>query len=327
MQPRDLEQYNPTDEMLKYKKNLGIGVVTVYEIEGKSYFIMGDYHNKGALTPTVGGKYDESIYTTIESAFQRKRFGEMKFSDGQVDAKHCYYSVNDKQNQARLTFLHKVKVDCSLEEFNEKFIRPMHQEATHQGAVSNFFWRLDETVNPKRQMSKSKFRSVEECQKAANNALEQITKSKFGVSDAIKEKLKNYSIEEKFWDEKELLPIKFYEDNKGRKYSELAGCYLISLEYILSQMQSPKIMTDPHDTGKQTIYITHQKFFIFEDEVRVLMKILQELTPQKNSSDPRIFQPSTVQKEIELQSPWVAEKISFEKLNHVAKPAVLSVAR
>jgi hypothetical protein len=75
MKPRALEQYIPTEEMIK--NELGIGAITIYQLNNSmSYFIMGEYHGKGALMPTVGSKYSptNSIYDTIASAFQRIGF-------------------------------------------------------------------------------------------------------------------------------------------------------------------------------------------------------------------------------------------------------------
>lgn len=80
IKPEDLKQYTVTDEMLKH--DVGVGVVTIYQLKNNvPYLVMGEYHNKGALSPTVGAKLEknESIYDVITGAFSRKRLETMSF--------------------------------------------------------------------------------------------------------------------------------------------------------------------------------------------------------------------------------------------------------
>lgn len=323
MDPRNLAQYAVTPAMLK--NDLGVGVITVYQLKnGMSYLVMGEYHNKGALSPTVGARFnkDQSIYDVIKDAFHRKRLGKMDVDGGDIDAENIYYSVNASQKFARLTFVQNEKIDLSEEEFKKKYIEPMHTEALKQRSVSEFFWKLDETVNPARKDSKFKFNSAEERALAAKKALDKITSSAFPVSKEIIDKLSAMQDEKYVWNE-EILPLKFYEKNGGRKYSELTGFYLMSVADILKQLKNPDIKLGKTDQDKPTVFIKldnlpqeekWKKFFIFEDEIKVVAAVIGQLTLHKENT-PLLYKSTCVSEKIEkLSSPWTLEKITVEKL-------------
>jgi hypothetical protein len=333
MRPEDLKRYSATDEM--FKNDLGVGVVTIYKLKnGMSYLIMGEYHNKGALSPTVGARInkEQSIHQVIKNAFERKRLGQMSFDDDEIDEDNIYYSINTKQGFARITLIQNIKIDLSEEEFQEKYIIPMHQEAQYQRSVSEFFWKLDETVNLDKKESRFKFKSIEERIQAASKAIDSMKLAHFPVGNEIIEKLIRLQGAEYMWDEK-IAPLEFYGKNGGRKYSELTGFYLISLQDILQQFKEPKIKLGKTDEDKSTVYIEHsslpkeekwKKFFIFEDEIKTVSEIIHQLTSEKSKSL-TTFKTDFISKPVEdLVSPWKVEKINCNQLKVLSMPLELA---
>lgn len=313
MKPKILQQHSATDEMLKY--DFGVGVITAYQLKNNQiYFIMGEYHNKGALSPTAGGRFlkDRSIYDAIQDALERKRFGKMEFDSGDIDEKNIYYSINAKQNFARLTFVQNVEVNITEEDFKEKFVMPMHVEAQYQRSVSEFFWKLDETLKN----SQYKFPSAEERALAAEKALNDMQKSHFPVGQEILNKLYYMADKNNIWNEK-ISPLKFYGDNGGRKYSEFTSFYLVSLTDIVEQLVDPEIKDK--DKEKPTVIIKNgnfsnkKQFFIFEDEVKVFIEIVKQLFPIKYN--PTLSKPASISEKLNsLNSLWTVEKINCDTL-------------
>lgn len=196
LDPISLKNITASEKMLK--SDLGIGVIPIYELnDGSKYLILGEYHNKGALSPTVGAKFikDKSAFNVLDDAFKRKRFN-MDPSDGNLEEKSIYCSTNEKQNFTRITFVQHCKKDSSPNDFIEKFIKPLNEEAQYQGSVSSFFWKLDEYIKD----SKYKFKSIEELKTAAKKAHDDIKNSKFynEMSKDITGLLDTISKEEKF---------------------------------------------------------------------------------------------------------------------------------
>ncbi|OGT41990.1 MAG: hypothetical protein A3F42_04290 [Gammaproteobacteria bacterium RIFCSPHIGHO2_12_FULL_37_34] len=316
-----LKQYFATADMVQ--NDLGVGVVTIYRLNNKRfYLVMGDYHNRSALTPTVGARYNKehSIYDTICDAFERKRFNGMQFDPSEIvgeesiDEQNIYYSVNKKL--ARLTFVQHIELNLSEDVFKEKYIDPIHKEAQYQGSGSNFFWRLDETIKGNQKFS---FKSNEDRAKAAQKALDSISKSKFKMSDAILQEVVAMRDTNYQWNAENKSPLDFFEANGGRKYSELGGIYLISLDDILKQLKDSNIYLQFPDPEKQTVGIQYtspteswKKFYLFEDEAQLFISIMRDIEPLISTAPDQV--PGFCEKVNKLVSPWVVDKISIDQL-------------
>ncbi|HEX2549203.1 MAG TPA: hypothetical protein VHM20_05185, partial [Gammaproteobacteria bacterium] len=285
---------------------------------GAAVLVMGEYHNKGALSPTVGARFrkDDNIYTHLKNAFARKRLGTMEINHEAKIKDDMYYSLNEKQGFSRLTFVQHVHIDLSEEEFQQQYIEPMHSEALRQKSVSEFFWKLDETFNKKD--SRYSFKSDQERIEYAKKALININSAKFKLDDKIIQQLEFLQNPNATWEEK-IPPLEFYGKNGGRKYSELTAFYLMPLDDLAKHFGNPKIKKDPE---KPTIYVEcknqpkeekWKKLFIFEEEVNVLVDLLKNYLNKKECSTSLFL--STPWKN--LPSPWIIEMKSIAELEKV----------
>lgn len=284
MDSRNLENFSIPLELSSYE--VGVGVIPIFYLaDNNPHTIVGEYHNKGALSPTVGShfKNTQSIYANLENAFARKRLGILKLDDtGLIDEK-AYFSVNKKQNFARVTFVQTLSSSLSPADFEKTYLEPMKREALCQRRVSEFFWKLSETESSKE--SKFKFKSPEERSQFAKQALEGMQASTFGLDKTIISQLEKLQDAKKTWEEKEP-PLEFYGKNGGRKYSELTDFYLMPLEGLVKQF-SNRIVKE--DKEKPTIFVesiakevSRKKFFIFEEEVNLLADVLQSHLTKKS---------------------------------------------
>ena len=288
MQRDTLTEYKPTAAMLK--NDLGIGVITLYKLSDDKFYMIGiDYHNKGAISPTVGAKYfaEQTMRECLQGAFERKRFNVLQLDHTDISPT-IFYSANPgapRQPMARLTFTQLVESKLSYDEFTKTFIEPMHAEACYQGSVSGLFWRMDETCHPAKKDSKFKFTSDEERIKATVITLNNMTLSTFKVPAEIMAKLEAMKQHGFVWDDK-AYPLEFYANHGGRKYSEVTGVFLMSVENVIQQLNLASLKIDPNAPDKQTVFITDpslasqppkKKFFFFEDEVKVVARALHDV--------------------------------------------------
>lgn len=127
---------------------------------------------------------------------------------------------------------------------------------------------------------------------------------------------------EKIWEEK-TAPLKFYENNGGRKYSELTGFYLIALADLEKQLSKPHIKADP---DKPTVFIEckdqpneekWKRLFIFEEEINLLADVIQQ-NSSKILTNPSLFQAAPFSWN-KLDSTWKVEKINSDQLLNVSK--------
>lgn len=320
----DLKTYHPSQ--LLAERDLGIGVITAYKLaDDEYYFVMGEYHNKGALSPTVGLRYDErfgDVYAALKIAHARKRLGKFE-CDGSIDDIVFYATIDQpgfqQKDLARLTFINRVNFNLTLAQFKKNFIEPMHKEASALGCVAHFFWRLDETVKGGR----AAFESNEERSQAAEvafNAAKSL--ESHGFAKEIKKSLKLLKDAKEEWKEKEN-PLKFFDHCGGNNFSQITGFCIISLDELKQYINNPQIT----NTKKQTILIPDflhdelekkKKCFLFEDEVKTIVAAISHLSPNEKVNAEKqglgFFKPCDENKLQALQSPW---KVTSTNLNRL----------